>query len=112
MIKRVSIFTAIVVGVVGITQSVYADDLLIRYNGGEKQIIELKQNIKDVVEIKFVKRSKNGKEQKNIKNSEKSKKESAKEQGKSSGKKDTVNLGNGIKGYWETPNPYLPPDNE
>ena len=106
-----ALLIAIVVESVSMSQA-RADSLIVKYNNGKEQVMELKSGIKNIVEVRLV-RGKGGAEQISEKKVEKNKNAiSKKEHVKRSDRNGAVNLGNEIKVEWKAPNPYLPPTNE
>ncbi len=94
--------------------SSHADSLIIKFKKGHTQVIKLKKPLEDIQKLEFVKDKAQNKTQKDIqiKKTFHIKSNQPKEKGKSKDNKKIINFGNGIKGEWETPNPYLPPANE
>ncbi len=107
------VFTLMAIAVISTISmgQTHADSLIIKFKNGYTQIIKLNEPLNDVVKIELAKeiiKSKAKKDKKlqhiNSKNANKNSKHKK--------SKGIINFGNGIKGEWETPNPYLPPANE
>jgi len=114
VIKKTVLLILITCISVGAVHLARADRLIIKYQNGEKQIVELKNSVNDIWEFKFIKekRSKNVNYHNRSEHSKKSQTEQMESKKNPKKSQNFVDFGNGIKGEWETPNPYLPPANE
>ncbi len=114
--RNVGILTAAVVAVIAVsTIKVHADSLVIKFKGGHTQVIKLKEPLENIIKIELVERTVYGKIQKEDKeniNPSNGENINKSKNTKRTRSESVINFGNGIKGEWVTPNPYLPPANE
>ncbi len=115
--KKIAVIfgTVSVVMISWLSQGGLCDSLVVKYKNGKKQVVQLKYNaeeIKSIVlrkEIKLLGQGVSNSSRLNVNKIDKIRATKVKHQKSNT---NEIDLGNGIKAKWESPNPYLPPANE